>query len=144
MAVASVLAATVTFSAGFTMPGGYNSGDGSSLLSKKYPFKAFLISDTLAMVCSIVATVRIVYAGTPLIDNTLREYHLRWSMTLLWISFACMAMAFSMATYAVVVPKASRIGVLVCMISFAAPVASAIVIRQQLAYLYEIHNSSQK
>ncbi|KAJ0966136.1 hypothetical protein J5N97_027274 [Dioscorea zingiberensis] len=127
LAIASVLIATVTFAAGFTMPGGYRSDDGTSILAHKYPFKVFLISDTCAMVCSLIATVRIIYAGTPTVDNSIRAHHLWWSMTLLWISFACMSMAFGAATFAVVVPKVWGIGVLVCIISLGAPLATVLV-----------------
>ncbi|KAH7675642.1 Integral membrane ankyrin-repeat protein Kidins220 (protein kinase D substrate) protein [Dioscorea alata] len=122
LAVASVLAVSVTFAAGLTVPTGNNSGDGTNLLLKKYPIKAFLISNACAMVCSFIVTFCVIYAGTPLVDNTLRYYYLNLSMLLLWICFACMAMAFSMATYAFVFPKVWRIGVVVCVISLAAPV----------------------
>nr|XP_048335658.1 protein ACCELERATED CELL DEATH 6-like [Ziziphus jujuba var. spinosa] len=56
----ATLIATVTFAAGFTMPGGYNSeegdpGRGLAILSKKSAFKAFIITDTIAMVLSTSA-----------------------------------------------------------------------------------------
>lgn len=136
LAVASVLAVSVTFAAGFTVPrSGNNTGDGTTLLLKKFPFKAFLISNACAMVCSFASTCVTIYAGTPMVDNTLRYYHLNRSTKLLWTSFACMAMAFAMATYAFVVPKAWRIGVLVCVISLAAPVVSEITMMHQLIYM---------
>lgn len=61
LAVQSILIATVTFTAGFTVPGGYSSSssssdddiqEGTAILSNKFCFKVFLISNALAMVCS--------------------------------------------------------------------------------------------
>ncbi|KAJ0965290.1 hypothetical protein J5N97_026428 [Dioscorea zingiberensis] len=130
LAIVSVLIATVTFAAGFTMPGGYRSDDGTSILTKKYPFKVFLISDACAMIFSLIATVQIIYAGSPFMDNSLRGYHIMCSICMLWISFACMFLAFGMASFAVVVPKAWGIGVLVCILTFIAPLVAVVLIEE--------------
>lgn len=48
----AILIATITFAAAFTLPGGYNSNSGSEglpIMSRKFAFQAFLVSDTLAM-----------------------------------------------------------------------------------------------
>ncbi|RVW12473.1 Ankyrin repeat-containing protein ITN1 [Vitis vinifera] len=50
--IVAALVATVTFEAGFTFPGGYNENDGKAILAKKAAFKAFVVTDTLAMVFS--------------------------------------------------------------------------------------------
>nr|CAB3491263.1 unnamed protein product [Digitaria exilis] len=53
----AILIATITFAAAFTLPGGYSTDPGNEglpILSRKYAFQAFLISDTLAM-CSSLA-----------------------------------------------------------------------------------------
>ncbi|KAJ9162572.1 hypothetical protein P3X46_022334 [Hevea brasiliensis] len=52
--VAAALIATVTFAAAFTVPGGYISDEndlkkGTPILSKNWTFKAFIVSDTIAM-----------------------------------------------------------------------------------------------
>ncbi|KAF5933605.1 hypothetical protein HYC85_029776 [Camellia sinensis] len=50
--------ATVTFTAGFTVPGGYKSSapvEGTVTLLNSNYFKAFLISDTIAMYNSVIA-----------------------------------------------------------------------------------------
>ncbi|KAF3457888.1 hypothetical protein FNV43_RR02548 [Rhamnella rubrinervis] len=53
--VVSALIATVTVAAAFTLPGGYVSEEGqeqgAAILRKNAAFKAFIISDTIAMVC---------------------------------------------------------------------------------------------
>ena len=54
--IVAALVAIVTFAAGFTLPGGYNENDGKAILAKKAAFKAFVVTDTLAMVFSVSAT----------------------------------------------------------------------------------------
>ncbi|PIA26288.1 hypothetical protein AQUCO_09500037v1 [Aquilegia coerulea] len=56
--VVCALIATVSFTAGITVPGGYNSegpNKGLAVLSKKMSFEAFCISNTLALLFSLVA-----------------------------------------------------------------------------------------
>ncbi|KXG36380.1 protein ACCELERATED CELL DEATH 6 isoform X3 [Sorghum bicolor] len=65
--IASVLIATVTFAAAFTVPGGYVADDhpraGTAVLARRLAFRAFVASDTMAFLCSIVATCFLVYGG---------------------------------------------------------------------------------
>ncbi|KAJ8774022.1 hypothetical protein K2173_009453 [Erythroxylum novogranatense] len=57
--VVATLIATVTFAAGFTLPGGYkDAGDpeeGGAILTRRRAFQAFVISDTVALMLSIAA-----------------------------------------------------------------------------------------
>ncbi|KAJ7981456.1 Protein ACCELERATED CELL DEATH 6 [Quillaja saponaria] len=54
----SILVATVTFAAGFTVPGGFNSSGshdhGTAILVNRKMFQAFIICDTVAMYSSII------------------------------------------------------------------------------------------
>ncbi|KAL6861374.1 hypothetical protein ACP4OV_017074 [Aristida adscensionis] len=58
MGVVSVLVATVTFAAAFTLPGGYRSAEedgvaaGTPVLSGSYAFDAYILADSLAFGCS--------------------------------------------------------------------------------------------
>ncbi|XP_057988974.1 protein ACCELERATED CELL DEATH 6-like [Hevea brasiliensis] len=69
--VAAALIATVTFAAAFTVPGGYISDEndlkkGTPILSKNWTFKAFIVSDTIAMVlstCSVFIHLMLVILG---------------------------------------------------------------------------------
>jgi hypothetical protein len=65
--IASVLIATVTFAAAFTVPGDYVADDrpraGTAVLARRLAFRAFVASDAMAFLCSIVATCFLVYGG---------------------------------------------------------------------------------
>ncbi|KAM3236412.1 protein ACCELERATED CELL DEATH 6-like [Capsicum annuum] len=56
--VVTTLLVTVTFAAGFTLPGGFESDDnspnkGMAVLIRKSAFRAFVITDAIAFTCSI-------------------------------------------------------------------------------------------
>ncbi|KAJ0966130.1 hypothetical protein J5N97_027268 [Dioscorea zingiberensis] len=121
VAIVSVLIATVSFAAGFTIPGGYKSDEGTSIMAKKYPFKVFLISNVFALLLSLIATMRITFIGIPSVDISLQMRGLNRSMWMLRCSVACMCMSFGMATLVVIAPKDRRIGYLVCILSLVAP-----------------------
>ncbi|XP_048131107.1 protein ACCELERATED CELL DEATH 6-like [Rhodamnia argentea] len=63
----ATLITTVTFAAAFTMPGGYNNnagpGQGVALLRSSSHLKWFIISDTIAMTCSIMAASVILWGA---------------------------------------------------------------------------------
>ncbi|KAJ0965519.1 hypothetical protein J5N97_026657 [Dioscorea zingiberensis] len=115
LAILSMLIATVTFAAGFTVPGGYWSSNdnlqvGIAILSNKYCFKVFLISDTLAMVCSLIVTYWSTYLGGNMVDLNMRKRYCFWSYTLFWVAFVGMNVAFGMALMAVLSPQSWPIG----------------------------------
>ncbi|XP_039171287.1 ankyrin repeat-containing protein At5g02620-like [Eucalyptus grandis] len=63
----ATLITTVTFAAAFTMPGGYNNnpgpGQGVALLRSSGYLRQFIISDTIAMTCSIIASSIILWGA---------------------------------------------------------------------------------
>ncbi|CAM0144821.1 unnamed protein product [Urochloa decumbens] len=65
--IASVLIATVAFAAAFTLPGGLvaddHPGAGTAVLARRFAFRAFVVSDAMAFLCSIVATNLLIYAA---------------------------------------------------------------------------------
>ncbi|CAA3000043.1 ankyrin repeat-containing At5g02620-like [Olea europaea subsp. europaea] len=68
------LKAKVAFAAGFTIPGEHGGNDGPkeglAVLSRKAAFKAFIITDALAMVCSVSAVC--LYFKGAILTNKLR------------------------------------------------------------------------
>ncbi|CAL5392618.1 unnamed protein product [Camellia sinensis] len=59
--IVAALIATVTFAAGFTMPGGYNGNQGPTqgmaILTRETAFQAFAVTNTIAMILSTSAIV---------------------------------------------------------------------------------------
>ncbi|KAH0983450.1 hypothetical protein GBA52_010627 [Prunus armeniaca] len=101
--VVTTLVATVTFAAGFTMPGGYhNSGprEGKATLLTKVMFQVFVISNTLAMYSSIFVAVTLIWAQVG--DLILVFTALRLVMPLLGIALGMLSLAFMAGVYVVV------------------------------------------
>lgn len=99
----STLVATVTFAAGFTMPGGYNNSEpdqGMATLLSKRKFQVFVICDTIAMYSAIMVAVTLIWAQ--LGDLTLVLNALRLAIPLLGISLTMMSLAFMVSVYLVV------------------------------------------
>ncbi|KAJ9162579.1 hypothetical protein P3X46_022341 [Hevea brasiliensis] len=119
--VAATLIATVTFAAGFTLPGGNISEEnnlkkGSPILGKNLAFKAFMISDTIAMVlstCSVFIHLMLVAVGY------LKRYYwlIRCAFSFLFYAMVAMVITFVTGTYAVLTPS-FRIVICVVGLSF--------------------------
>ncbi|XP_038976225.1 protein ACCELERATED CELL DEATH 6-like [Phoenix dactylifera] len=123
--IAAVLIATVTFAAGFTVPGGYiaddHPGRGTAVLAKDYAFKVFLVSDSTALGCSILATCWLLIAGTSMVDTHTRRIAHCGAISCLWVAFMGMSTAFAMAIYVVLPPSCKRIRIIFCIIALGAP-----------------------
>ncbi|WKA03238.1 hypothetical protein VitviT2T_021360 [Vitis vinifera] len=106
----ATLIATVTFAAGFTLPGGYNDegpDKGKAVLSTKIAFKAFLLSDGIAFYCSTAAVFLHFFASLE------RSYHLllrfiKFSAILTYVSILGMVIAFTSGIY-LVLPSSSEL-----------------------------------
>ncbi|XP_074587719.1 protein ACCELERATED CELL DEATH 6-like [Curcuma longa] len=138
LAVIAVLIATVTFAAAFTLPGGYNSNagpdEGMVVLSSRASFKAFLISDTLAMASSITVALVLIYSGS--LDHDVRLQSLMTAIKLLWVAVGAMSVAFVTGVYAVVERDIKWVAVLVALIVCSVPsVAFIITYRHSADYL---------
>ncbi|XP_047336140.1 protein ACCELERATED CELL DEATH 6-like [Impatiens glandulifera] len=98
------IVATVTFTAGFTVPGGYvNSSspeEGVAVMLNNNYFKVFVICDTIAMYSSVIAIVTLIWAQ--LGDLHLVLFALRLALPLLGISLAMMCLSFMAGVYVVV------------------------------------------
>ncbi|KAL2944741.1 Ankyrin repeat-containing protein ITN1, partial [Bienertia sinuspersici] len=62
LSVVAALLATITFTAGFTVPGGFDQNTGEAMLADKAAFLVFLISDTLAMCLSMLVLMFLIWS----------------------------------------------------------------------------------
>lgn len=99
----STLVATVTFAAGFTMPGGYRNSEpdeGMATLLNKLAFQVFVICDTIALYSATMVAVALIWAQ--LGDLMLVLNALKVAIPLLGISLTMMSLAFMTGVYLVV------------------------------------------
>lgn len=61
LSVVAALLATITFAAGFTIPGGFKD-DGYAIFARNAAFIVFLLSDTYAMCCSMLVLFILIWA----------------------------------------------------------------------------------
>ncbi|KAI8005580.1 Protein ACCELERATED CELL DEATH 6 [Camellia lanceoleosa] len=99
----STLVATVTFAAGFTIPGGYNNSDpdqGVATMLKQNWFHMFIFCDTIAMYSSIIIAVTLIWAQLGDLNLVLTAFRL--ALPLLGISLTMMSLSFVSGVYVVV------------------------------------------
>ncbi|TVU20065.1 hypothetical protein EJB05_36252, partial [Eragrostis curvula] len=113
--IGSVLVATATFTAALTMPGGvWTPGDstggkklaavaapppaGTPVFAGSFAFDGFVISNTVAFICSTLATFSLVYCGVAAVDIRQRLGLVTISLALLLCSARsfCAALAFAL------------------------------------------------
>ncbi|XP_062099644.1 ankyrin repeat-containing protein At5g02620-like [Humulus lupulus] len=109
--VAATLIATVTFAAGFTLPGGYMSSEaghrqqaGSAVLSNSIAFRAFMITDTIAMMLSTTAVFINLFMTIASVNqegNEKFESNYEMSMNFTMCALGFMVIAFVTGMYAV-------------------------------------------
>lgn len=70
LGIGSVLIATMAFGTTFAVPGGFLADDqknaGTPTLAGKYAFDAVMMATTLSFGCSSIATIGLMYSGTPI------------------------------------------------------------------------------
>lgn len=107
--VVATLIATVTFAAAFTMPGGYisdkeDSEKGTPILIKNLAFKAFIISDAMAMVLS-TSSVFIYFIMVMLGSKPKYHWLIKTAFRFISLAMGAMVVAFVTGTYAVLAPS---------------------------------------
>ncbi|KAJ4776701.1 ankyrin repeat family protein [Rhynchospora pubera] len=118
----AILIATITFAAAFTLPGGYSNDSGSEglpILVKKAAFKAFIISDTLAM-CSSLA-VAFICILTRWEDLEFLLYYRFYTKKLMWFAYGATTVAFATGLYTVMKSPVLWLAILICIVSTGSP-----------------------
>ncbi|PQQ06983.1 hypothetical protein Pyn_36587 [Prunus yedoensis var. nudiflora] len=100
----TTLITTVTFAAAFTMPGGYNNDvgpdQGQALLQSNNDFKWFIITDSIAMTCSIIACC-LLFWGAVNSNKSSYVYYFTSAAALTYIALQSTAIAFETGIKAV-------------------------------------------
>ncbi|CAL4908954.1 unnamed protein product [Urochloa decumbens] len=131
--IGSVLVATATFTAAITMPGGVRTpGDvaaapavapspaGTPVLSGRYAFDGFVVSNALAFICSTLATFSLLYCGVAAVDIHRRIKLVSFSLAMLLAAARSFCAAFGFSLYLLLAPVEYRTAVVSCvMVSFA-------------------------
>ena len=103
--VVDTIIATVAFTAGITMPGGFRDHDGSAVLTGNAAFKAFVITNTIAMVQSCSAAFIHLFMPLSFQDaNLIGDFPFVLASLAFWLSIfamGAMMLAFVTGTYAV-------------------------------------------
>ena len=101
--VMATLVATVTFTAAFTLLGGIQSEgphQGMAVLTRKAAFKAFIVTDTVAMTTSMTAAVILFTSSW---NDEKNKWNLHFiALQLLWMSLPSMGLAFLTGLFTVV------------------------------------------
>ncbi|XP_031110849.1 protein ACCELERATED CELL DEATH 6-like [Ipomoea triloba] len=119
--IVATLVATVTFAAGFTLPGGYNSSSpnaGMAILSRERAFQAFVVTNTIALMCSTSAVF--LYFSAFYLD-TYREIFDQYDLAsgLVFVALGSMILAFVTGAYAVL-SNTIGLAITVCLIGCSA------------------------
>ncbi|XP_044963897.1 uncharacterized protein LOC123424358 [Hordeum vulgare subsp. vulgare] len=118
LGIGSVLIASVTFTATFTVPAGIKASDhtkdGRPGLLGMWYYNAFMMANTLAFICSSIATVGLMYAGMPLVKLPIRRRHFVGSVFFASSSLTCLNIAFALGVYMVLAPVSRETTIAIC------------------------------
>jgi hypothetical protein len=121
LGIGSVLIATVAFGATFALPGGYIADDhrngGTPTRAGRYAFDAFMMANTLAFVCSCIATIGLMFSGTSMVSLKSRQINLGVSVNFMSSSVTSLAAAFALGVYLVLAPVAHGTAIVICVLS---------------------------
>jgi Domain of unknown function len=128
----SVLITAVTFSAAFTIPGGYNQDNGTPIFGRKYVYKAFTIANTLSFTQAFASLFTLI--STALADPDCDD--LLYATDLFIAAACCMVVAFGLGSYVILaaVSKGIAIIVLLWVLPIGSPFMPIFLKSHQLGY----------
>ncbi|KAJ3698940.1 hypothetical protein LUZ61_002645 [Rhynchospora tenuis] len=118
----AIFIATITFAAAFTLPGGYSNDKGTEglpVMATKPTFKAFLVSNTLAMCSSLVVSFICILARWE--DLKFLLYYRSITKKLMWFAYMATTVAFAAGLYTVLAPRIMWLAILICVLSIGLP-----------------------
>jgi hypothetical protein len=124
----AILIATITFAAAFTLPGGYSTdheNEGLPIMARKFAFKAFLVSDTLAMCSSLAVAFICVIAR--LEDLEFLLYYSSFTKKLLWFAYMATTTAFATGLYTVLAPRLPWLAIAICILTSLLPILTKLL-----------------
>ncbi|KAJ3691413.1 hypothetical protein LUZ61_020577 [Rhynchospora tenuis] len=124
----AALLATITFAAAFTLPGGYSSdasNAGLPIFARQAAFQVFLISDTIAMCCSLAVVFLCILATWEDLDYLLN--YRKTTRVLMWCAYAATAVAFGTGLFTVIAPKGLWLATLILVLCSVLPFLSKIM-----------------
>ncbi|CAM8927755.1 unnamed protein product [Rhodiola kirilowii] len=101
--VVAALVATVTFAAGFTMPGGYNSSEpdvGMPVMLNNVKFQIFVFFNTIAMYTATLVIVILMWAQLGYVHIVVAS--LEWALPLLGVALTMMCLTYLNGVYTMV------------------------------------------
>ncbi|KAM3355363.1 hypothetical protein ACQJBY_025877 [Aegilops geniculata] len=124
----AILIATITFAAAFTLPGGYSNDAGSEglpIMSKKFAFHAFLISDVLAMCSSFAVAFICIIARWG--DYEFLIYYRSVTKKIMWFAYVTTTTAFSTGLYTVLAPRVHWLAIAICIMVALLPILTKLL-----------------
>ncbi|XP_021855380.1 protein ACCELERATED CELL DEATH 6-like [Spinacia oleracea] len=112
--IVAALLATISLTAGFTLPGGFHQETGAAILGKKPTFLVFLVSDALALFFSMLVLICLTWSMV--FDASKSLVMIDRSMVLLRLALNFTLLAFMTGVYVVIAPKSLWAAILIIVI----------------------------
>jgi Domain of unknown function len=113
LGLGSVLIATVTFAAAFTIPGGYKQDNGTPVLARRYMFNAFILANALAFMTALLSLLLLLLRSIILLD----QKTLLIAAYLFLLASSSMVVAFGLGMYVTLAPNNMPIAILILVFS---------------------------